>query len=207
MIYGENNPEYKAKIYGEERKDLLARQLSNSINCDNAILTLSSASLGLSLTFIKNIVPIERIDCRYLLFSSWGLFGLAIIVIIASFSASQKAITVQLEYAYQAYMKGKSEYLTKKNTWAIWTDRLNILSGVSFMLGVVITIYFVVINTGESRMKNKEQNAKDTSISKKQSIEIKKGAPVNALQPSAPRKDSTGSKQSGEPQSNQTNKK
>ena len=199
MIYGENNPEYKAKIYGEERKDLLARQLSNSINYDNAILTLSSASLGLSLTFIKNIVPIEQIDFRYLLFFSWGLFGLAIIVTIASFWASQKAIKVQLEYAFKAYMENKDEYLKKENTWAIRTSQLNFLSGVIFMFAVVITICFVVINTGESRMKNKEQNAKDTSISK--------GAPVNALQPSAPRKDSTGSKQSGEPQSNQTNKK
>jgi len=50
----------REEIYAETRKDLLTRQLSNSEKFDGAILTLSTAALGVSLTFIKDIVPLGK---------------------------------------------------------------------------------------------------------------------------------------------------
>lgn len=195
-------------IYGEVRKDLLARQLSNSVNYDNAILTLSSAALGLSLTFIKNIVPIEKIDLLFCLFISWGLFGAAIISTIISYLVSQRAINIQLDHAYKYYIEGNDEFLNAENTCAKWTDCLNLCSGLFFIFAVVITISFVAINIGEIRMKNEDRSGKKVPTPKVESTEsIKKGANIPTLQAIPKKKNLTNSEQSREAEPNQSNQK
>lgn len=47
------------KLYADARADLLKRQLSNSENADRAILSVSTAALGFSLAFLKDIVPLS----------------------------------------------------------------------------------------------------------------------------------------------------
>ena len=43
-----------------EEEDISKRELSNIENLDKAILSLSSAGLGLSLVFIKNVVRCQK---------------------------------------------------------------------------------------------------------------------------------------------------
>jgi hypothetical protein len=43
-------------MYSEVRQDLLKRQFSNAENFDKAILSLSTAGLGFSLAFLKDLV-------------------------------------------------------------------------------------------------------------------------------------------------------
>ena len=50
----------RQRLYEEYRKDLLARQLSNAQNFDKAVLSLSTAGLGFSLAFIKDIIPLTK---------------------------------------------------------------------------------------------------------------------------------------------------
>ena len=54
-----NEHELRLKLYGETRADLLKRQLSNSENADRAILSVSTAALGFSLAFLKDIVSLQ----------------------------------------------------------------------------------------------------------------------------------------------------
>lgn len=63
------------KIYSETRNDLLNRHLSNTEAFDKAVLSLSSAGLGVSLAFIKDIVPIHTIINIRLLYISWLCFA------------------------------------------------------------------------------------------------------------------------------------
>ena len=91
--------ELRLKLYGETRSDLLKRQLSNSENADRAILSVSTAALGFSLAFLKDIVPLSEACFPSLPYLSWGLFSLAIMVTLGSFFTSQKAIDEQLELA------------------------------------------------------------------------------------------------------------
>jgi len=154
-------PNERQHIYDEYRKDLLARHLSNSERYDRAILTLSTGALGLSITFIKDVVPITLVKDLYLLITSWWLFGVAIILTVISFAVSQYAIKVQLFFAQQYYLNGKVEYASKRNYAARTTDWLNNLSGIVFLVAVVLTIIFVSINfQGNADMTNQDRKSR-----------------------------------------------
>jgi hypothetical protein len=47
----------KRRLLAETRADLLKRQLSNAENYDKAVLSLSTAFLGFSLAFLKDLAP------------------------------------------------------------------------------------------------------------------------------------------------------
>jgi hypothetical protein len=140
--------EERQRLYAETRKDLLTRQLSNSEKFDGAILTLSTGGLGISLAFIKDIVPIEKTQCVVLLIVSWRFFGSAIVSTLISFLMSQKGIDKQLHYAEEYYLNQKNEYLTKTNIPAEATKFLNLTSAILFIIAIVLTITFVSINIG-----------------------------------------------------------
>jgi small-conductance mechanosensitive channel len=139
---------HRQEVYAETRRDLLDRQLSNSEKFDNAILTLSTGALAISLAFIKDIVPLKIAQNIWLLRASWWLFGFSIISTLVSFAASQCGISRQLKYAEEYYLNKKDEYLKKRNYPAILTDCLNYSSGILFIAAIIFTIMFVSSNLG-----------------------------------------------------------
>ena len=136
----------REEIYAETRRDLLTRQLSNSERFDGAVLTLSSGALGLSLAFIKDIVPLCKAQWRPLLIASWVLLVLAIFSTMVSFLASQKGIKTQLRYARKYYLEKRDEFLTKQNRWAKATECFNCAAGALFVFAAVLTVAFVIKN-------------------------------------------------------------
>jgi hypothetical protein len=167
----------REEIYAETRKDLLTRQLSNSEKFDGAVLTLSTAALGVSLTFIKDIVPLNKVQDIYLLKISWWLFGFAILSTMLSFVASQLGISTQLKYAEEYYLNKKNEYLAKTNIPARITDGFNYAAAFFFVVALVFTIVFVSTNLrGDQIMANKK-------TSKETNVTLREGAPVPNMQP------------------------
>lgn len=138
--------ELRNELHNRTRDDLLKRQLSNSEKLDAAILTLSTGALGLSLAFIKDIIPMEDAVYLPLLITSWWLFGVSIILTLLSFVASQLAIRKQLIYAKKYYLDKKDKYIEKKNHFAQITDILNYGSCGIFIAAIVLTIVFVSSN-------------------------------------------------------------
>ena len=136
----------RERLYLEAKKPLEESRLSNSQLYDRAILTLSTSLLGLSIAFIRFIVPVADAHCKILLTISWYLFVLAIIVTVLSFWTSQQAIKIQLDYIYKYYIEGSEEHLNKTNICATATDILNYFSGGLFMLAIGFTILFITIN-------------------------------------------------------------
>ena len=65
------------ELYVKEEEELSKRDLSNVENLDKAILSLSSAGLGLSLVFIRNVVKLAEADHVWVLHVSWLMFVLA----------------------------------------------------------------------------------------------------------------------------------
>ena len=139
----DDDEKLRRDLLAETRRDLLARNLSNSEKYDGAILTLSMAALGLSLTLIKGRGGLELSVDWICLFLSWCFFGLAIVSTICSFLVSQQAINKQIEYAEKYYLEREEEYLTKKSPYHVLTDWFNYLSGVSFVTAIMLTIVFV----------------------------------------------------------------
>lgn len=144
IVDTENGKERRA-LYAETRKDLLVRTLSNSEKYDAAILTLSMAALGLSLTLIRAGMGQKPAHGLCLLLS-WWFFGLAIVVTICSFFSSNSAINKQLDYAKEYYLENKEESLSKTNVSDMLTNALNYISGILFILGVGLTLVFVSTN-------------------------------------------------------------
>ena len=118
----------RKRLHDSLRDELFKRQLSNSENLDRAILMLSSAGLGLSLVFVKDLVPLAKADCMFILYSSWFLFTFAILSTIVSFFVSQQGIKKQLEMNRQYYLEDKEEVLNQKNRWASATEYLSYVS-------------------------------------------------------------------------------
>jgi hypothetical protein len=176
--------EERKDIYARTRQDLLTRNLSNSERYDNAILTLSTGVLGLSLAFIKDIVSLDRSQYVLLLEISWWAFGASILSVLVSFVLSQLGIKRQLEYAGKYYLDGEDEYLRKKNSPAFWTEIMNYASGVLFLVGIVTTIFFVSVNIkGEFTMPKVKDGASIPTFQKTLTEGVKKGATVPEMQP------------------------
>jgi hypothetical protein len=81
--------EERQKLFDELKAKLNKRELSNAENFDKSVLTYSSAGLAFSLAFLKDFLPIAKAVWGWLLYCSWGLFTLAIIITIISYHTLQ----------------------------------------------------------------------------------------------------------------------
>jgi hypothetical protein len=152
--------EERKQAYSKIRDELTKLQLSNDENYDKSILSLSSAGLGLSLTFIKGIAP-APVHSMYLLIASWIAFGAAIIVTLVSFRISQLSIKTQMEHAEKYYLELNDDYLNKKNGFHSATKWLNYISGGAFVIAVILTVTFVSINLtrGDQTVSEKKETS------------------------------------------------
>ncbi len=160
----------RQKMYADLRDELYKRQLSNTESFDKSVLSLSSAGLAISLTFIKFIVPIEQAQFLFFLYSSWVLFGLSIVSTITSLITSQFGIDKQLLYAEEYYINEKEEYLNKNNIAADATIWLNRISALFFILAIASVVTFATLNFNQSDHSNNEKNK-----SIKKEFEMSKG--------------------------------
>jgi hypothetical protein len=147
----------RQEMFQTRRTELLAQQFSNSEGYDKAVLTLSSAFLGVSLAFIKDVPHYGALICLWLVFCSWSFLTLAIFVTVASFRVSNVAATIQIERDRQYYLEYK-EKTYGRSPLAGTVDVLNWTSGSLFVLGVILTVIFVSVNLSESNAMSKNSN-------------------------------------------------
>lgn len=146
MEQTEKEIEERKRIYESLRDHISKSQLSNSENFDKEILTLASAFLGASLSFINKIVPLNKSWYFWQLSMGYTFLLLAIISTIISFLVSQCGLKLQLNYAENYYLKFREEYLTKKNKWAAFTVYLSYASASFFILGIIFLALFIILN-------------------------------------------------------------
>lgn len=133
----------KYKFYIDERKALVDASRAQSKNFDKYILTLAAGTFGLSLLFIKQIVPNPQADTLPLLFGAWGAFCVSIILTLISFLISMEAQARQIQILESSFY-GASHNQT--NIYARWTKGLNWVSAAFFMVGVILLVIFSVLN-------------------------------------------------------------
>lgn len=135
------------QAYQAFEAELFKREVSNAEAYDKAVLLYSTGALGLSLTFIKDIVPAGKAVCLWALYASWGGFLAAMIIVLISYLVGQKAIRRQRDLAYEVYCEGEQDKAKPEhNHWSAWTDYLNVGSGACFVLGVALMTWFVANN-------------------------------------------------------------
>jgi hypothetical protein len=144
----------RQRLWAKARDELLERQFSNSESYDKAILTLSSAFLALSLTFLKDLHVAGPMQAVWALYLSWITFALAIVSTLVSFRVSDWAISKQLEQLHAYYLEHKEEAYPDRSR-ARWVESLNAGSGILFVAGVALTVAFVSLNFSEAVGMNK----------------------------------------------------
>lgn len=158
------------ELFDKFRDDLLARELSNSEGYDKAILALSSASLGFSLTAIKFIVPIDTATHIWLLILCWALLVLSVIFSLSAYLISNKAIHTQLNNARDYYKNGIEDAFIRRNIYASINTFLNQVTGLLLAIAITIIVVFISINitNGESEMS--KETSSGTNIEKSANI-------------------------------------
>lgn len=137
------------------RKELWTGLKTGHEQFDQAMITLSSGGLALSLTIIKDLFLPNKLIAPWLLISIWILFTLSIVVTVISFLTSQKGMSKQIEY-FEKYVEGDESYKDKKNIFVEATIWLNRFSGGLFLAAVICLTIFSVINFN-SKVKQHEQ--------------------------------------------------
>lgn len=79
-------------LYLEYRKHLWEAGKAASEHTDKAILTLSAGALALSMTFLKDIVPLKDVIELPLIITAWGAFGSSIACVLFSQYESRRSI-------------------------------------------------------------------------------------------------------------------
>jgi hypothetical protein len=164
---GNDDSELKRR---QELHDTLAAQArtdqqASSDSFDNQLLTFSSALLGLSLAFIKDIVPLKMAVWMPCLYLSWAVLALCILSTIASFRFGIEAQKKQGDYLYLYYIEQKEQYLNKKTGWTTAISWCSYIGSASFLLGLVLTISFAIKNVTYSRNYAGQQKTTETSQS------------------------------------------
>lgn len=139
------------ETYKDERQFLSELENSNYENYEKTILTLSSAFLAFSVSFLgilptysetsSSLITVKKeVVAHSLLIYSWVSFSISVIAILLCFLVSALAIRKEVEKLELGLADATA--LTKKNRWSSLTYILYFISGVSFLLGLVWLVMF-----------------------------------------------------------------
>ncbi len=164
------------RLYESTKQELVSKQMSNSQSYDNALLSLSSAFLALSVAFIKDIVPLDHAVYLLVLYFSWAFFTLTVVTTITSFIYGQHGIKRLINAAKDFYINDNQDAQKVAVKVGRNIDRFNLSAVVFFILAVLFTTTFVIINTVEVKSMSNESQPSET-----------RGQPTNSFEkPSKP---------------------
>ena len=111
----------------------------SSSQFDKNILYISSGALGLSISFITDIVKLPVASYKWILGSSWIILTIVILFSLLSHYFSMKAINFRMQYL-QSNEDNKSENLNNKVTL------LNLLMLIGLPIGIIGLVTFIILN-------------------------------------------------------------
>ncbi len=111
---------------------------------DKATLTLSAGALGLSITFVKNILPASGVQSVSLLLFAWVSWTISVALVLASHYFGN----LSLRKAISQVDKGTIRKQRAGGAYDFATAISNLLHGSLFVLGAAFMICFVLQNMG-----------------------------------------------------------
>jgi uncharacterized membrane protein len=147
-------PDITPYVPSQEAKDLHAKHLAQAWTdqqastdaFDNNLLTFSSAALGLSIAFIKDIVPLEGAEWLKTLYFSWGAFAACILVTISSFQIAAQAQVAHQKTLADYYLRGDNNAMNRKSRWFKALPYCAGVGSLLLLLGIVSTLVFASKN-------------------------------------------------------------
>jgi hypothetical protein len=139
-------PSLEREVYLQERRDLIQAEAEQTRSFDKSILTLSAGALGLSLTFIKDVVPKFTPCTGWLLYAGWASFVLSLLLTLSSFQTSIWAIRHQRAILDEEATSVVGKIERSRNLSSQFTALLNWSALILFVLGAAALALFVAIN-------------------------------------------------------------
>jgi len=136
--------------YNANIQNLNGLQRINDERYDQTLTTLSAAFLGVSVSFIHDLVPLAQAVSVQTLYYSWVAFGLTAFMTLSSSQVSNRAIRWQASHL--SPNEDPAPDLRDRNPWGRLTTSLNFLAGVAFLAGLVFTIWFAYTNTNQQQL-------------------------------------------------------
>lgn len=135
------------KWYWTQRAETKKDLDSGSDSLDKSMLTLSSGTLGVSLAFIKDIVPLGQAIWIPLLKASWIVLAACILTTVFSFQFSINALKERLSLLDEIY-RTKNHELEKNQSsgWNTAVVACTYTAQFLFVVGLACTIIFVITN-------------------------------------------------------------
>jgi len=136
------------QLFTDHKKQAWEDIQSSTDSYDQSLLTLSSGGLGLSIAFIKDIVPLQHATWLILLYVSWVAFGLCILTTVVSFQVAIVTQREHLESCWKFYVDRDDSFRDKRGTYSKLLKCCTITAGGFFVLALACTIVFAVSNVG-----------------------------------------------------------
>ncbi|MEI9962542.1 MAG: hypothetical protein WDM76_15905 [Limisphaerales bacterium] len=134
-------PDFEEQI-SDYRKALQVLEQKMQSEYDKAIMALSGGALGVSMTFLKDIVLDQGVSGGNFLLWAWVCWGISVTCTLFSFYTSAQALRRAVQQTddraiYLEMVGGKFNCVTKI---------LNFCAGALFMLGVILIVLFASRN-------------------------------------------------------------
>ena len=141
------------ELFDEFKKKALDDEKSSTQAFDDNLLKFSSGALGLSLAFIKDIVPLPKAIWLPSLYVSWVAFALCIMVTMASFQFSNRANRESIPFGEAYFLRGDTEAFNKHQRIFSYRaiDGSTVAASLLFVTGIVCTILFAIMNVWRVR--------------------------------------------------------
>ena len=137
--------------YIREREHLSKYENDNYENYQKTILTLSSAFLAFSVSFVALLrnqsaggVPLPTLTAHAFLVWSWISFAISVGVTLLSFLVN--AMALRLEVAKLEEALETTSALEGRNPWDLIGYLLYVTSGIAFGIGLVLLLTFSTLN-------------------------------------------------------------
>lgn len=149
------------KEYWQARKELVQGARSASDAFDKTVFTLSAGALGLSITFLKDIIgPYKYPNSIQFLIVAWFCYISVLVIQTTSLRLAHQAFTREVKKLNQEFeqaranlygksqeqMLSASEKYSEDNRLTVWVVRFTWLSILFFVIGTAALATFSVLN-------------------------------------------------------------
>ena len=137
------------QIYLDHRKVLNNMELEVSGRYDQWIITLAGGALIFSITFLEKIATQPKPLTLWFLGASWIFLLLTLIFGLFSLLTSQSAIRRERDILDENLGEENPTPESQKNIFATCTHLLNVLSIITFALGIMLLCLFSILNSSK----------------------------------------------------------
>ena len=151
----ETHAERRYEIYLAHRQALIQIETDQIRSFDRTILSVASGGLALSIAFSEKIASANP-EHSWLLYVSWFIFCVCILVTTSSFLLAAHASARQREI-FDKFFETEAEGPEPANPFGAWVARLNVLSLVLIFTATLLLTWFAVVNFEKRTQAGKAQ--------------------------------------------------